>query len=155
LIKTVRAGDIASGLALAVIGTITLVASTRIAAGASGRLHPRTLPVTLGIVLLAGGGWLIVRARSMRDQDRTVEWPDPAGWRTWGIALAMMSLYAALMQPLGFLLATAIFVAAFIWYFGRHKIWVALAWSCGTAGFLYGLFIWLLQMGLPAGPFGF
>jgi putative tricarboxylic transport membrane protein len=155
LLKKHRTGDTASGLFLILIGAITLGASSTIAKGAVGRLHPNILPVTLGVVLLIGGVWLIIRAQSKQNQDKVGEWPDPAGWRNWGIAFAMMALYAAIIQPLGFVFTTAVFITAFIWHFGKCKALIALAWGCGTAGFLYGLFIGLLQMNLPIGPFGF
>ena len=155
MLKTLRGGDIASGLFLIVIGAITLAASMTIAAGAGGRLHPRTLPVAIGALLVAGGAWLIVRARSKQYQDKTIDWPDRAGWRNWYAALALMALYAALMQALGFLLTTGVFVVTFIWYFGKYKIWVALAWGGGTVAFIYFLFIRLLQMEFPAGVLAF
>lgn len=155
MLKTLRGGDIVSGIFLILIGAITLAASTTIAAGAGGRLHPRTLPVAIGALLLCGGAWLIGHARAARYPDKAIDWPDRAGWRNWGVALAMMTLYAALMPLLGFIVTTFIFVAAFIGYFGRFKIWVALAWGLGTVAFIYLLFIRLLQMEFPAGLFSF
>lgn len=155
MLKTLRAGDGASGVFLIVVGAIALAASTTIAAGAGGRLHPRTLPIAIGALLVLGGAWLIVRARSKQYQDQAIDWPDRAGWRNWYAALALMALYAALMQALGFITTTFIFIAAFIWYFGKFKPWVALAWGFGTVAFIYLLFIRLLQMELPAGWLAF
>jgi putative tricarboxylic transport membrane protein len=151
LIKTLRAGDTASGVFLILIGGITLIAAMQIRSSIGGMLHPATLPVILGAMLVAGGGWLIFRARAKSYTDKPIEWPDRAGWRNWGVALAMMMLYAALMQPLGFLLTTLVFITAFIWYFGKYKTWVAFAWGLGTVLFIYVLFIWLLQMAFPSG----
>lgn len=155
MLKTLRGGDTASGIFLILVGAITLAASMTIAEGAGGRLHPRTLPVTVGALLIIGGAWLIFYARMPQYRDKVVDWPDRAGWRRWGVALVMMLLYAALMQPLGFILTTFIFVVAFIWYFGNFKPWVALVWGFGTVAFIYLLFIRLLQMEFPAGILAF
>jgi len=151
LIKTLRAGDIASGIFLVIIGGVTLIAALQIRSSIGGMLHPATLPVILAGLLVVGGGWLIVRARAKSYTDQPIDWPSREGWRNWGVALAMMMLYAALMQPLGFLLTTLLFITAFIWYFGKSKTWVAFAWGLGTVLFIYVLFIWLLQMAFPAG----
>ncbi len=153
MLKTLRGGDAASGIFLIIIGAITLAASMTIAEGAGGRLHPRTLPVAIGALLVIGGAWLIVYARRPQYRDKEIDWPDRAGWRNWGVALVMMALYAALMPVLGFILTTFIFVVAFIGYFGEFKFWVALAWGFGTVAFIYLLFIRLLQMEFPAGVF--
>lgn len=155
MLKTLRGGDTAAGICLIVIGAIALAASTTIAAGAGGRLHPRTLPVAIGALLVIGGAWLMFYARAKQYRDKEIDWPDRAGWRMWSVALVMMALYAALMQPLGFVLTTFLFVVAFIWYFGKFKPWVALVWGFGTVAFIYVLFIWLLQMEFPAGVFAF
>ncbi|MBI5303247.1 MAG: tripartite tricarboxylate transporter TctB family protein [Chloroflexi bacterium] len=152
MIKTLRAGDVASGIFLIVIGGVALTASAQIASSVGGMLHPRTLPVILGVLLVVGGGWLIVRARAKDYTDKLIDWPDRAGSKQWWVALALMVFFALLMQPLGFLLTTLIFITAFIWYFGKYKSWVALAWGIGTVVFIYVLFIWLLQMDFPSGP---
>lgn len=155
MLKTLRGGDTASGIFLLLLGALTLAASMTIAEGAGGRLHPRTLPITIGALFIIGGAWLIFYARTPQYRDKAIDWPDRAGWRRWGVALVMMFLYAALMQPLGFILTTFIFIVAFIWYFGNFKPWVALAWGFGTVAFIYLLFIRLLQMEFPAGIFTF
>lgn len=155
MLKTLRGGDTAAGIFLTLVGAITFAAALTIAEGAGGRLHPRTLPMTVGALLVIGGAWLIFYARMPQYRDKAIDWPDRAGWRRWGIALVMMMLYAALMQPLGFILTTFIFVIVFIWYFGEFRPWVALAWGFGTVAFIYLLFIRLLQMEFPAGIFSF
>ncbi len=155
MIKTLRAGDTAAGIFLSGVGVIALLASMQIASSMSGMLHPRTLPVILSILLILGGAWLVLRARAPQYTDKPIEWPDPAGWKRWGLALAFMASYALLMPGLGFLLTTFLFTTTFIAYFGKYKIWVAFAWGLGTVGFIYVLFVWLLQMDFPAGPFPF
>lgn len=151
MIKNLRAADIASGIFLIIIGAITIAGAASIASSVGGIMHPRTLPMMIGVVLVAGGAWLIFRTFSKWYEDKPIEWPDRRGWIGWLVSLLIMVLYAALMQPLSFLLTSGLFVAAFIWYFGKYSVWFAAAWSVGTIVFVYALFIWLLSMELPAG----
>jgi putative tricarboxylic transport membrane protein len=151
VIRTLRSADIASGIFLAVIGAVTLGGSVLITSAAGARLHPRTLPIIIGIALVSGGTWMIFRAVSIKYEDKPVEWPDRQGSIRWAVALLMLAVYAYLMQILGFMLTSALFVTAFIWYFGRYKPWFAIAWGAATIAFIYALFIWLLKMELPTG----
>lgn len=149
--KNLRAGDIASGIFLILLGAITVVGASRIVSAVGGKMHPRTLPMVLGVVLLAGGAWLIVRTFSHKYQDKPIQWPDRQGSVRWFASLAMIVLYGGLMQPLGFLVSSGLFVGGFVWYFGDYRIWFAIAWGVGTMAFIYALFIWLLSMEMPAG----
>jgi putative tricarboxylic transport membrane protein len=151
MMKNLRAGDIVSGVFLIAVGSITLAGASNIVSAVGGKMHPRTLPMVLGIVLLAGGVWLIARTFSKEYQDKPIEWPPPGGGVRWFVSLSMMVIYAGMMQVLGFLLSSGLFVSGFVWYFGKHRAWFAIAWGVGTMVFIYALFIWLLSMELPAG----
>ncbi len=151
MLKNIRAGDIASGIFLIVVGAITIAGASSIVSSVGGKMHPRTLPMVLGIVLVGGGSWLIFHTFLKEYHNKPIEWPDRKGWLRWCVSLVMMALYGVLMQLLGFLLSSCLFVAAFIWYFGNYRIWFAIAWGVGTMIFIYALFVWLLSMELPAG----
>ncbi|MEJ5358823.1 MAG: tripartite tricarboxylate transporter TctB family protein [Desulfobacterales bacterium] len=151
-----RSADIASGVFLAVLGGVVFAASTTIGEGAGGQLHPRTFPMILGAMLILGGGALAVRtALSRAGEARAVAWPDRKGRRLLFTALAGLCGYVLLSQLLGFLLSSLLFVPWFIRTFGRYGH--VLAWSCavGVVAFLYFVFIRLLQLSLPTGPFPF
>ncbi|MGA3173254.1 MAG: tripartite tricarboxylate transporter TctB family protein [Syntrophorhabdales bacterium] len=151
MIKSLRAGDIVSGAFLIAVGAATIAGATRIEWSTGGVLHPRTLPMLLGIALAAGGVWLMVLAFSKKYEDKPLEWPDRRGRLLWLASLGMMVLYGALMPVLGFLATSGLFVSGFIWYFGKYKIWFAAAWGLGAVIFIYALFIWLLGMEMPSG----
>lgn len=151
-----RSADIASGAFLALLGVVVFAASTTIDEGAGGQLHPRTFPMILGATLALGGGALAVRAASSRSgSDKAVPWPDRNGARLLFIAAAGLCGYVLLSQLLGFLVSSFLFVPWFIRTFGRYGHF--LAWSCavGVVLFLYVVFIRLLQLSLPTGPFPF
>jgi putative tricarboxylic transport membrane protein len=153
VLKTQRSGNIACGAFLALLGIAAAWAATYIDEGAGGHLHPRNFPLLLGVLLSIGGAGLAVHALVAKaGADKAIGWPDRRGWKLWGIALLALVLYVGLSHPLGFLICTFFFVAGFIWYFGRYKPMVAVAWAMGVAAFVYVVFIWLLDLTLPMGP---
>lgn len=154
MLETKRSGNIASGVFLALLGLLALWASASIDEGAGGHLHPRTFPMLLGALLLAGGGGLAVSAAA-RAPGKPIDWPDARGWKLWLIALGSLVLFVALARPLGFLLCSFVFVAGFIRYFGRYRLPVALAWAMGVAVFIYVVFVRLLDLTLPMGILDF
>ncbi len=154
MLKTKRSGNIAGGVVLALLGLVAAWASTSIDEGAGGHLHPRTFPMLIGILLSAGGGALAVSAAASKTAGKPIDWPDSKGWKLWLIALAGLVLFVGLSLPLGFLVCSFLFVSAFIRYFGRYRLPVALAWGAGVTLFIYVVFIRLLDLTLPLGPLG-
>lgn len=156
MLRTKRSGNIAAGYFLALLGLVTFVAAWQIAEGAGGQLHPRTFPLILGALLFAGGLILAINAyRSPQGEHKKIDWPDHQGWKYWLIGLISITVYIGLLPILGFIIGTLLFVAFFIWFFGRYKpIFIAI-YALGTALFVYLLFVWLLQLTLPLGPLSF
>jgi hypothetical protein len=155
VLKTKRSGNIVSGIVLAVLGLVVAWASTSIDEGAGGQLHPRTFPMLIGVLLLTGGALLAVCGSMAKAAGKPIDWPDSRGWKLWLIALAGLVLFVGLALPLGFLVCSFFFVAAFIRYFGRYSLPVAAAWASGVTAFIYIVFIRLLDLTLPMGPLGF
>jgi len=76
----------------------------------------------------------------------------------WGRALLTVGallVYAFLLTSLGFTLCTALCVS-FLFRIGKFYRWpVAIAGGIVTAFAIYGLFVALLKVQLPRGPWGF
>jgi hypothetical protein len=98
---------------------------------------------------------LSISSLKAKADGKPIDWPDRRGWKFWLIALASLVLFVGLARPLGFLVCSFFFVAGFIWYFGRYRLPVAVAWALGVAVFIYVVFIHLLDLTLPMGPLGF
>jgi putative tricarboxylic transport membrane protein len=156
MLDTKRSGDVAAGIFLSVLGAVSTLASTGIAEGAGGQLHPRTFPMIIGLLLVIGGAALVFEAlRSSAADAKRIEWPDRRGWRFWLGALLALALYVGLSPYLGFLVCTFLFVLGFIRCFGRYSFWVAGSYAAGVVLFIYLVFMRLLQLTLPLGPLSF
>lgn len=152
--RTQRAADMVTGGVLAAVGVVAVLAALRIVGTAGERLHPRTLPYILGWTLLAGGVTLVVSAAKFRGPERVLEWPDRTGLGRVAVSLASLALYVLLLEPLGFPLATLLFVSFSIWFIGRYHPLAALGLGAASAAAVYVLFIRLLALPFPVGPLG-
>ncbi len=152
MVRTLRAADIAAGGFLAALGILTLIASFQIAGTAGERLHPRTLPVILGWMILAGGMALFINGLRYHGEEKPIDWPSATGRRRVWISILCIILYMALLDPLGFPLATMVFITLLTWYLGRYRVWAAAL--CGLASGLVVLFLFidLLSLSFPLGP---
>lgn len=152
--KTQRSADIMGGCFLAFIGLVTILAATQIRGGMEERLPPRTLPYVIGATLLISGSILAVRSWRFRGQDPVIGWPDRAGIIRILVTLASLLIYIALFDPLGLPLSTFLYVSFLVWYLGRYRILHALLTGLLSGAVSYGLFIYLLELSFPVGPFG-
>ncbi|WP_203337761.1 tripartite tricarboxylate transporter TctB family protein [Nocardioides limicola] len=76
-------------------------------------------------------------------------------WAEVAIFLIAIAAYVALFEPLGFVLATAGFLAGMVWYLGYHRHWVTGVVSVSVPLVLYLIMTVGLDVVLPAGPLPF
>ncbi|MGE5620425.1 MAG: tripartite tricarboxylate transporter TctB family protein [Sphingomonadaceae bacterium] len=152
MVRTMRAADIAAGGFLTALGIVALMASFQIAGTAGERLHPRTLPIILSWMILAGGIALFVNGLRYRGEEKPIDWPSAKGRRRVLISILFIIVYMALLDPLGFPLATMMFITLLTRFLGRYRVWAAAL--CGLASGLVVLllFIDLLGLSFPLGP---
>ncbi len=151
--KTQRSADIAGGCFLAVLGLVTLFAATKIKGGLEERLPPRTLPYVIGFLILISGVILAIRSWRFRGETLAIKWPDRAATFRILVTLISLLLYIALMGLLGLPLSTFLFVSFLIWYLGRYRISYAVFIGFLSGLISYLLFIYLLELSFPVGPF--
>lgn len=112
--------------------------------GGSEAVGPETFPLLLAVVLGLSSLYMVVRP----DPDNA--WP----WSRTGvelvIAVVVLVLYAALLQPLGFIISTLLAVGTLCWRMGarpRHAFTTG-----GIAGVVVFLvFTFALDLALPSG----
>ncbi|MEQ6917248.1 tripartite tricarboxylate transporter TctB family protein [Halomonas aquatica] len=116
--------------------------------GGSEAVGPETFPLLLSVVLALSSLYLIVRP----DPDNA--WP----WSRTGIELVIsvvvLVLYAMLLQPLGFILSTALAVGTLCWRMGAQPL---RAYLTGAVSGLvvYLVFNFALDLALPLGLLSF
>jgi putative tricarboxylic transport membrane protein len=152
--KSQRAGDIGSGVFLALLGLVVIWASFRIKGAPDVMMQPRTLPLILGATVGAAGLALAVRAWRYRGPVRLVAWPDAPGFRRVAVTLGALAAFLFFLQPLGFPLGSVLLVGFLTWYLGRYKPIYAALLGLATGGTVYYVFIRLLELSFPAGLFG-
>jgi hypothetical protein len=103
----------------------------------------------LGALLVVGAGIHLARDGGRERPSETPAEPDGL-FKPPAIALVLLLLYVALMPPLGYVLATALFVAAYLRIFGRYRSLtiaaIAIPFAAGS-GWLWSA----LNMTLPQG----
>ncbi len=151
--KTQRVADIVVGCLVALVGILIIWASTFIASGTPHKLPPETFPMVVGILLLICGSALAVKSWSIREGDLPIKWPDREGVGTILVVLASIACYIALLNKLGLPVASFLYIAFSIWYLKRSEWLLAIIISGITAAISYFLFIRLLALSFPTGPF--
>ena len=151
MIRTLRAADLATGTFMTALAILTLIASFQISGTVGERLHPRTLPVIIGWMILAAGIALFVNGWRYRGEPKAIAWPDAMGKRRVLINIGLMVVYLALLEPLGFPVATLLYITAGVWYLGKYRWWVAPL--CGLLSAITVLFVFIdfLGLGFPLG----
>jgi hypothetical protein len=135
--KSLRFGDMASGVFLVLLGLIVVLAAIQIKGAPDVRMQPRTLPLILGWTVLAAGAALAIRAWRYRGPVRTVPWPDRVGILRVGITFAGLVIFLFLVEPLG----------------SYRPVYAGLL-GLATGGTIYVVFIRLLNLSFPIGPLG-
>ena len=151
--RTQRSADIAGGCFLVLLGLVALLAASQITGGLEERLPPRTLPYTVGVIILVSGALLAIRSWRFRGQDPVIKWPDRRGTIRVLITLVSLGIYLALMEPLGLPLSTFLYVSFTVWYLGKYRIWYPLLIGFLSGSISYLVFIYLLELSFPPGPF--
>lgn len=138
---------VAGGALLALASAVALEARTFRVVFLTDPLGPRALPLLVAAVM-AGCGLVLLRRPGP-----VPAWPRRGGLlRAAGGAL-VFGIYALLLEPLGFGVATTAAVAALGVLFGAPPL-RGLAAGAVVSAALWLLFVWGLGIPLPTGPFG-
>jgi len=110
-------------------------------------------PKLLGLVMLGLSVWLYFD----KDPQPSVAEEDedsPQGWARWQpvvVTSVAIALYAGLLAPLGFVLASFLLTAGLIWFFGYRRPVVTAVVALAVPLVLYLLMTRFMNVHLPAG----
>ena len=135
-------------LGLLAVSATYLAAATAIAApeGGYATVGPRAFPLAIGFGLAAVALRIALRPEPRGGPDPTADWR-----AAWPSVLCFL-IYAALLEPAGYLPATTAFIAVEARLLGSRRWGRDLAASVVIAASVYALFGSLLGIRLPPGP---
>lgn len=139
-----------------VLGALMLALAVALIAGAwsietgpmMDPLGPRTFPIIIGTILGLGALYPLFRP------DPEPDWPGARRIAEIALAVVVMIAYALLLEPAGFLIATALAVFVLSWRLGGTPAHAVLI-GVGVAIVLYTVFHLILGLSLPKGPLAF
>src|SRR5215212_586747 len=104
-----RKADAVCGAVVLLLGVTIAVEARRISDPGIDVIGPGAFPFVLGVILAAcGAGLCVIALNGARLPD---ERPRPARWLVLGAAVALLVAYTHGLAQLGFVVATALFVA--------------------------------------------
>jgi putative tricarboxylic transport membrane protein len=136
-----------SGLVVAGLGVAACILARSLPAQTGFGLGPAFLPFWTGIVLAVGGLWLCARSTA----DTEVSWPASRGFARAAFGFVLLLLYALALQPLGYLISTAVFLVITILLLEPVRFTRALVVGIASAAFLFLIFRVWLRIPLPGG----
>ena len=108
------------------------------------------LPFWLGLVMVVLA--LMMLVKSLRNPYPGDAWlPRGRGLRTMLVVLGVTVAFVALLNVVGMILDTALFLAALIRYLGRHPWWMTITIALAAAGFNWLVFVRWLRVPMPEG----
>jgi putative tricarboxylic transport membrane protein len=143
--------DRAAAIVFILIGVVFVAESRRIADTAYGSVvGPDIFPMILGGVLALLGLRLLMETFRYPDQSEKKERPDV---KRFAVILAATILYGALLETLGYILSTFLFLVVAFQTMERGSWGKTFLISGAFSVGVYGLFVMVLEGTLPGLPF--
>ena len=120
--------------------------------GQYATVGPRAFPAVIGVALAVCGAWIGFRRSAGSDPAVTV--PPLADWRAVAPGAAAFLVYIALLEPVGYLLATAVFIPVEARLLGSRSWRRDLMASLVITVTIYVVIAQVLGLRLPAGVLG-
>jgi putative tricarboxylic transport membrane protein len=130
-----------------------LIEGTRFPKDVVMQIGPNFFPNILAILLIIFSIALLVTAllgRSIGEAEK-FNLKDPRLQRA-GLALILTILYSLLMKPLGFIIASVLYLFIFMFVLDKRQYVSMVAISCGLTALVYLIFEMFLHITLPLGP---
>ncbi|HSA68188.1 MAG TPA: tripartite tricarboxylate transporter TctB family protein [Burkholderiales bacterium] len=106
------------------------------------------LPFCLGVVMAALS--LVFLVRSLRSPWPGRAWlPRGEGLRSMLVVLGVTVVFVAVLKAVGMILGSALYLAALIWYLGRHRWWLTLGVASTAALVNWLVFVHWLRVPFP------
>ncbi len=148
--------ETAVGAVVLALGIGILVEATKFPYYVEGVPGPGFLPVWLAYGIIGTG--LVLSAQGIRRRpvaEEKVSWPNATGWRRVALMLGAMSMSLLLLEVLGFMLTTTLFMVVMVFCLGMRS-WQTLVFVPPLSAMgLYAIFALWLRVPLPKGILAF
>ena len=146
-----REKDRCSGVLITAAGLIGIALSLGLPIGSLARPAAGTFPLILSVVLTLLGAILTAQQIKLGLNWSIVRETTSLYGRDLTIFLVLIGAYLIAFEPIGFLVATTIFLTAMLWHFQDVPLWRSLLSSLVLSTIAYLLFNQVFQMRLPMG----
>lgn len=113
---------------------------------------PGLWPIVISAVMLAMAALLVMKSLKMAPEKNTEVPMWNEGTKRVYITMGILFVYVALLEFLGFIIATTIMEAIFIQWFAKKKPWVTVILALVITLVIYCVFQYVLNV--PVGSFG-
>ena len=153
-----KKGNIILSVICAILGiTVIAIASGYPTAAdyGTGVPGPGLWPIVISVAILICAALLMQRSLRMKGEDDTEIALWTPGTKRVYITMIILVIYAILLEPLGFLLATTAIQFVFIQWFAKKKWYITLIISAVVSVVVYLAFNYLLNVPLDFGLLAF
>ena len=141
-----------AGAAFVAIGAYMLLESLKFLYMVDGIPGPGFLPRLTAIAMIGTG--LMLTAKGIRPgltAMQVIAWPDATGWRRVGLMTGALAVSLLVLDRLGFLVTTALFMVVVVYGLGTRSWRTLVSMPLAAAIGLYAIFAVWLQVPLPKG----
>ena len=143
--------DMIASLIFAFIGVFFVVASTRLSDNViGGAVTPATFPKAFGLILV--GLSLLLMFETFKQKAHAEPSEDKTYYKRFFIILAATTAYIILIEPLGFIISTFLFLVVGFQAMHRGKLMTSIAIAAAIAAVVYLVFVRLLEASIPSWP---
>ncbi len=146
-----RRFDFSASAIFFIIGGFFTIASGHLASNViGGTVTPATFPRVFGIVLMVLSVLLLLE--TVKSAPKKAKDVGAMYYRRFFIIVASMAVYIVLIEPLGFVISTFLFLVVAFQAMHRGKIGHSIAIAGGFALVIHFVFIKLLEASVPSWP---
>ncbi|MBI2224775.1 MAG: tripartite tricarboxylate transporter TctB family protein [Betaproteobacteria bacterium] len=149
-------GEAVAGAVCVAIGVLMLLESIKFPYFVEGVPGPGFLPLWISLGIIGAG--LVLAVKGIRPRlvlQEGITWPEAAGWRRVGLMLGALAVSLLLLEILGFMVTTTLFMAVVVFGLGVRSWRMLAAVPLLSAVGLYAIFAVWLRVPLPKGILAF
>lgn len=144
------------GLIFLAAGIYGLVFSLGLPFGRWNEPGPAVFPVILSVLLCISGAVWILRGKTKGEAKKSAGWRQLLGrYGTAGQIVGLTGVFIFLLEPLGYLLTSILYLFCLFWSVCRYRLWVAAVCALTFGAGSWFFFEKLLTTPLPKGVLPF